>query len=82
MLTDKCEENQEMRWASVCEPQCDNFRGVKCAKLLTKQAFYKCACKSGFLRIEGDKCIDGKSDECGGRYDPWKDSNDEAVQTK
>lgn len=71
--TVKCDENQELRFGSSCEPQCNKFRGEKCPLLIAKQAFYKCACKPGFLRIEGDKCIDEDSFDCGGKYNLWKD---------
>lgn len=69
----KCGENQVWsNCANVCEPQCENFRGERCL-IFTQQCIFKCICKPGYVRIEGEKCIEEKSTECGGRQDPLKD---------
>lgn len=54
--------------ATACEPQCNNFKGPKCALFMTLQCIPKCKCKEGHARIEGNECAPLESAECGGLY--------------
>lgn len=69
-----CDETQVFTaCASLCEPQCKNFRGNMCIPLRDKCVVNVCKCREGHARIKGnDLCIPITSKECGGLYDPVK----------
>lgn len=69
----ECGKNEVYGMTGSCEAQCNRFRGEKCGPDITKELFERCICQPGFLRIEGGKCIEAASPECGGEYDLWKD---------